>query len=107
MVDIRMTDLVHSVIEFGQNKGLHQYKLMGRNADKTMKLSLGAKTSVCDETGLHVIIEDPDDKTLSTYALLHGLLTRHLPVDYKLQVLIKKAPRKEIARRRAVGDFTA
>jgi hypothetical protein len=48
-----MTDLVHSVIESGQNKGLHQYKLMGRNADKMMKSSLGAKTSVRDETSLH------------------------------------------------------
>jgi hypothetical protein len=84
MVEIRKTDLVHSVIESGQNKGLHQHKLMGRNADKTLKLGLGAKTSVRDETGLHVIIEDPDDEMFSTYALLHGLLTRYLPVDYKL-----------------------
>jgi hypothetical protein len=106
MVEIRNTDLVHSVIESGRNKGLHQYELMGQNADKMMKLSLGAKTSVRDETGLHIIIEDPEDKHLSTYALLHGMLTRHLPVDYKLQVFLKKIPGKEIARQRALlGDL--
>jgi hypothetical protein len=81
MVEIRRTDLIHSVLETGLNAGCSQHKLMGTNSDKTKKLSLGSKTSLCDESGLHVIIEDRTDPIWSTHALLHQLITQHLPAD--------------------------
>jgi hypothetical protein len=63
------------LIESGSHKGLRKYELLGTNADKSHKLSLGANTSLRDESGLHVIVEDPEDPVWSTFALLHQLLT--------------------------------
>jgi hypothetical protein len=106
MVEIRRTDLIHSVLETGLNTGCFQCELMGTNSDKTKKLSLGSKTSLRNESGLHVIIEDRTDPIWSAYALLHRLITQHLPADYKLQIFLKKAPKAEISRRQALGDFS-
>jgi hypothetical protein len=97
MVEIRRIDLIHSVLETGLNTGCSQCELMGTNSDKSKKLSLGSKTSLRDKRGLHVIIEDRTDPIWSTHALLHRLITQHLPADYKLQIFLKKAPKAEIS----------
>ena len=106
MVEVRAADLHHSVIEGGLNKGLSQYEMKGTNADKVMTLGLGSKTCLRDESGIHMITENPKDPIWSTYSLLRRLLTYHLPVGYKLQIFLKKAPKSEISRRRAKGDLT-
>jgi integrase len=67
---------------------------------------LGSKTSFKMDPLLYVIVEDPNDPVWSTFACLHRIVTKHLPLGYKGHIFCKRAPEKVLKVRREKGDAT-